>query len=163
MPDRKTRILMEPTISLRRTLPLALTWWVKVARRSKFFDSRMWWCTQEGYRSGSYTRVDKRLKQSVPYQEVDWLNDIQEDFVFPVLDALRAPRNSIGDSGRWAGRTGVQLVPLLSYIPDAETKTSQTVCFCMRRCKIGFLTLAESCCRWSAGSQSPSTRPSARK
>lgn len=25
MPDRKTRILMEPTISLRSTLPLALT------------------------------------------------------------------------------------------------------------------------------------------
>lgn len=26
IPERKTRILMEPTISLRRTLPLALTW-----------------------------------------------------------------------------------------------------------------------------------------
>lgn len=26
IPERKTRILIEPTISLRRTLPLALTW-----------------------------------------------------------------------------------------------------------------------------------------
>lgn len=34
IPERKTRILMEPTISLRRTFPLALTWKVKMKKNS---------------------------------------------------------------------------------------------------------------------------------
>lgn len=38
-------------------------------------------------------------KTSSSYQEVDWLNDVQEDLVLPVLDALWPPGDSIGDCG----------------------------------------------------------------
>lgn len=41
-------------------------------------------------------------KQKAPYQKINRLDDVQEDLVFPVLDALRPPRYGIGDSGRGA-------------------------------------------------------------
>lgn len=33
------------------------------------------------------------------YQEVHWLNDVQEDLIFPVLDTLWPPGDSVGDCG----------------------------------------------------------------
>lgn len=39
IPDRKTRILMDPTISLRRTLPLALTWKAQKKQYNVMFES----------------------------------------------------------------------------------------------------------------------------
>lgn len=121
IPDRNTRILMEPTISLRRTLPLALTWKIeelKVSVSEKFYplkeitaqktqqDQLVWhWvcCDTQGgslqtlwlaflkQHSGSKTRSS--------YQEVDWFNDVQEDLILPVLDPLWPPGDSVGYCG----------------------------------------------------------------
>lgn len=135
IPERKTRILMEPTISLRRTLPLALTWKIKgfqwsvekLVRLSLSNDNRPQKIEQDLWRTkrGSlqtlwlaFLKQHSDSKTSSSYQEVDWLNDVQEDLVLPVLDALWPPGDSVGDCGRGSGGTSVQLVALLGYVSE---------------------------------------------
>lgn len=36
------------------------------------------------------------------YEQVNAFDDVQEDFILPVADALRPPRHSIGNRHRWA-------------------------------------------------------------
>lgn len=62
-------------------------------------------------------RQVRKGREKLAYQEVNRLNDVQEHFVLPVLDALRAPGHSIGDSGRGARGPGFQLVAFLSDVP----------------------------------------------
>lgn len=91
------------------------------------------WCC-DAHREEVYKKPDWQhggYKTSSSYQEVDWLNDVQEDLVLPVLDALWPPGDSVGDcSGRSRGAS-VQLVALLGYVSeiwknvDSEVKTQR--------------------------------------
>ena len=51
-----------------------------------------------------------------PYQQVDGLHYVKEDFILAILDAVLPPGNSIGDCrrGSWGNH---QLVALLGYVP----------------------------------------------
>ena len=50
-----------------------------------------------------------------PGQEVDTLDDVEEDLVLPVLDALGSPGHRVGHRGRRLGR-GLELVTLLETL-----------------------------------------------
>ena len=49
-------------------------------------------------------------------KEVDTLDDIEEDFILAILDAIRPPGHGIGHRWRGLGRPGVQLETLLIII-----------------------------------------------
>lgn len=70
----------------------------------------MLWRTQGGSLQTPWLEFFKQhgaSKTRSSYQEVDWLNDVQEDLVLPVLDALWPPGDSIGDCGGGSRGTGV--------------------------------------------------------
>lgn len=67
------------------------------------------------------------FKTRSSYQEVDWLNDVQEDFILPVLDALWPPGHSVGDGGGGSWGACVKLVSLLSYVSARETKGNTNI------------------------------------
>ena len=48
------------------------------------------------------------------YQNIEFLNDIQEDLVLPMLDALHAPGDCVSEGDRGA-RRAFQAVTLLGY------------------------------------------------
>lgn len=98
---------MVPTISLSKTLPLAFT-------------------CKGGFPTWGVNRY--RVPLSCPqdlghrtHQKVNRLDDINEDLVLFVLDALGAPGHSIGDC-RWHSRlAGLQLVALLCDVPVGKS------------------------------------------
>ena len=51
------------------------------------------------------------------HQQVNGLYDIDEDLILLVLNALRAPGHSIGDSGWHSRLARLQLVALLCDVP----------------------------------------------
>ncbi len=53
------------------------------------------------------------------YQEVDRLDDVQENLVLPVLDALWPPGDGVGDRGRRPRSARVQLV---TFLRDVSVK-----------------------------------------
>jgi hypothetical protein len=58
------------------------------------------------------------------YENVDVFDDVKEDFVFSVLDSLRAPAHRRGQGGRWT-RLLLHLVELLCDEPAATSTTGQ--------------------------------------
>lgn len=67
------------------------------------------------------------FKTRSSYQEVDWLNDVQEDFVLPVLDALWPPGHSVGDGGGGSWGACVELVALLGDVSARATKGNTNI------------------------------------
>lgn len=72
IPDRKTRILMDPTISLRRTLPLALTWKAKKALQNVFW--KLFW----GDNTHDWPMVWRREQGSLHCDEHSFSNTVRQ-------------------------------------------------------------------------------------
>ena len=53
------------------------------------------------------------------YQQIDWLNHVQEDLIFTIFDSLSSPWHSISQGNRWFGCSHIQFVALLCDIPGA--------------------------------------------
>lgn len=81
---------MVPTISLSRTLPLALTWGCTHGHEGQQAEGPLS-CPQTVAGAGGVVGA---------HQQVDRLYDVDEDLILLVLDALGAPGHSIGDGGR---------------------------------------------------------------
>lgn len=103
------------------------------------------WCdagNEEVYTVMSISLATQLDNTRSSYQEVDWLNDVQEDFVLPVLDALWPPGHSIGDGGGGSWGACVELVALLGYVSERGKKEckqwgetqlkGETDCLCCR-------------------------------
>lgn len=83
------------------------------------------WCdagNEEVYTVMSISLATQLDNTRSSYQEVDWLNDVQEDFVLPVLDALWPPGHSVGDGGGGSWGACVELVALLGYVSERGKK-----------------------------------------